>query len=414
MKFPGFVSLRNPDVRLLITRRFLNSYASGLQGVLIGWLVFVESESALLMAITLGIRSSPQIVIGPFIGTLADRIARRTILRASSWSMVGVSGLLVIVASRGTPPTSILVAFMAISGIALAASRVSRRSLYGDSVSGAVLVNAMALDSVAFMTARLVAPVSAGVLVALLSPLAGFTFQWIIYLGSALLTMRVASSAEHGSTQSAQSSSYWKATVEGVRYIGENRTLAAAILLTLFASMLGSNVVFTMVPVIGVRLFNTGPEAVGFLFSVAAAGATISPLILALRQPANPWGAQIVSTATMGMALVGVALIGSFGPFVAFFFCVGALSSAIAVLQESVVQLQTDSAHRGRVTSLAAATSGTGLISAAAVGIMIDVVGVVPTISIGGAAIVFASLFGWWWTRRAVMGVGPHPGSEAG
>ena len=73
-----FSSLRHRNFRLLWVTSLVNAGANWLQQVTLGWLAYDLTGSALTAAIVFGIRSLPQLLIGPIGGVFGDRSTAST------------------------------------------------------------------------------------------------------------------------------------------------------------------------------------------------------------------------------------------------------------------------------------------------------------------------------------------------
>src|SRR5687768_7081255 len=72
-----FTSLQHRNFRLLWITSLCNAGSSWIQQVTLGWLAYDLTGSALTAALVYGLRSLPQLLVGPIGGVLGDRFERK-------------------------------------------------------------------------------------------------------------------------------------------------------------------------------------------------------------------------------------------------------------------------------------------------------------------------------------------------
>ena len=140
----------------------------------------------------------------------------------------------------------------------------------------------------------------------------------------------------------------WASLTAGVRFIWSRPVLLGAISLDLFAVLLGGAT--ALLPIFAKDILHTGPEGLGLLRAAPAVGAVVVGTVLArypLQRRAGHW--LMGSVAMFGVATIGFALARQFWLAFGWLVITGAADMFSVVIRQSLVQLETPDAMRGRV-----------------------------------------------------------------
>ena len=168
--------------------------------------------------------------------------------------------------------------------------------------------------------------------------------------------------------------------------------MLGAVLLDLFSVLLGNAT--AVLPIFARDIFATGPLGFGLLRAAPAAGAIITALTLT-RRPIRARLGRVMFSAVgiFGVGTVVLALAPNYAVAVAAMFIVGASDSISVVIRQTMVQIRTPDAMRGRVyavNSLVTITSNQ--LGDFRAGAMAAAFGTVPSVLIGGCSIVLIVL----------------------
>ena len=162
-----------------------------MQIVALGYFVFQVTGSTAAVSLVSAADGIPAVALSLYGGVLADRFPRRRILLATQ-SVLGVSSAaLGVVALSGRANLASILVVAVIFGSADALDLPTRQALIADLVERRVVLNAVALGSVAMSASRIVGPSLAGVLIATAGP--GACFLWLAasYLGPIAVLLTV-------------------------------------------------------------------------------------------------------------------------------------------------------------------------------------------------------------------------------
>ena len=161
-----FDSFLHRDYRFLWASTLFFSGAFWMQQVIIGWLTYELTQSALLTSVVMGLDALPILIAGPLGGLLVDRWDKRKLLTGvfAYHSLLALGfGLLV---QFGDINAWHVFGFVFLMGIGWVIADPARMALIPTIVPRHSLVNAFALNSLAFSVTRLAIPAVGGALLA--------------------------------------------------------------------------------------------------------------------------------------------------------------------------------------------------------------------------------------------------------
>lgn len=326
-------------------------------------------------------------------GETADRRDRKRIMAAC----LGVEGLcalaFLLLALGGAPQFAWLFAVAAVFGAARAYIAPAGQALGPMLVPRELLPRAIAFNSLAFQAGAVAGPALGGVLVAVDPALAyGVALGLFLFAGALILTIRA------NTTPETQPGSRWALMKEGLAYVWRTKIVFGAISLDLVAVLLAGAT--ALLPVFARDVLHVGAEGFGILRAAPAAGAAVVAIILArwpVRSQAGLW-------MFAGVAVFGAATI-VFGVSKAFWLSVGALAvlgaaDMISVyVRQTLIQIVTPDAMRGRVASVSMLFIGaSNELGEFESGLVARFLGPVGAAVFGGVgALVATGLWAWWF-----------------
>ena len=137
----------------------------------------------------------------------------------------------------------------------------------------------------------------------------------------------------------------------GLRFIAERPVVLGAVSLDLFAVLLGGAT--ALLPIFARDILLTGPGGLGLLRAAPAVGALAMSLLLARWPVQRRSGAWLLgAVAVFGATMVGFGLSRQLGWSIALLALSGAADMVSVVIRQSLVQLATPDAMRGRVSAV--------------------------------------------------------------
>lgn len=336
------------DLAAFLASRFAGTLGFEIQSAAVAWQVFTRTGSTLDLAWVAVAQFVPLAVISLVAGNVADRYDRRGILLLSR-ALFGI-GSLALAGISVFPELGLttLYTVLVLLGAVRAFSGPASWTLLPSLVSVDRLPRAIAMSSTTFQLATIIGPSTAGLVIAAGGTSAAYCAAAACEMAAvfALLLIRRELPRHPPPSESGLALLF-----SGVRYVWREKILLGALSLDLFAVLLGGAV--ALMPVYATDVLAVGEVGFGILRSAPAAGAAMVAILLALRpitRRAGMW--MFVSVAVFGVATIVFGLSTSFPLSVAALVVLGGSDMVSVVIRQSIVQLSTPDAMRGRVSSV--------------------------------------------------------------
>ena len=248
-------------------------------------------------------------------------------------------------------------------------------------VPGPALSNAITWNASAFEIATVAGPAIGGFLIAFVDIPSVYALGCALELVFLFALGRV---TYFQPPQPANTKRTWRDVLAGGEFIWRKKVILGASSLDLFAVLLGGAT--ALLPVYADKILHVGPIGFGWLRAAPSIGAFAMAIWLAHRAPLErPGRALLWSVAGFGAAILVFGLSQWFWlSFVALLFS-GAFDNVSVVVRQSLVQLLTPDALRGRVTAVNQIFIGSSNeIGALRAGLMAALIGPVGAVVWGG------------------------------
>jgi MFS family permease len=208
----------------------------------------------------------------------------------------------------------------------------------------------------------------------------------------------------------------WKQMIDGLHYVRRNKLVLGAISLDLFAVLLGGAT--AMLPVFARDILHAGPTGLGHLRAAPAVGATLTALWFAWRPLKHNVGVKML--AAVGVFGGATIVFGLSRWMPLSLFCLALLGAADMLsvyVRQSLIQLYTPDAMRGRVGAVSSLfISASNELGEAESGFLAALIGPVTAVVAGGVGAIGVTLL---WAKyfpelgRARSFEPPEPPAEA-
>jgi MFS family permease len=399
---------RIANFRYYWTARLTATLAQSAMMLIIGWQVYniaradglgIAAASARLGLIGL-IQFLPLFALTPLTGWVADRIDRRQIARATIALQILCAAALAYATWAGTVGLTILYSVAFLLGIARAFSGPALGALAPNLVPRESLPNAIALSSISWQAGMVAGPGLGGYLYAWVpeASYAGAAFLFVVSLVSLMLIGSVPRPEMDRTRHPIRQ------MVDGLAYVRTNRLVLAAITLDLFAVFLAGAT--ALLPVYARDILKVGPEGLAQLGAAPALGATLTALLFSFRPLKTNVGTKMLGAVVVfGIATIAFGLSTWMPLSLAALFVVGASDMFSVYVRQSLIQLSTPDAMRGRVGAVSQLTiSASNELGEAESGFLAALTGPVVAVVAGGVGAIAVTLL-WVWAfpelRRA-------------
>jgi MFS family permease len=210
------------------------------------------------------------------------------------------------------------------------------------------LSNAITWNTSTFEVATVAGPALGGFLIAGLGIPSVYALGLGLELAFLLALARVTYFQEPQRTSGRRT---WRDMLAGGEFIWRKKVILGASCLDLFAVLLGGAT--ALLPIYADQILHVGPVGFGWLRAAPSLGAVVMAMALAHRPPlARPGRALLWAVAGFGAAIVLFGLSRIFWLSLLALFFSGAFDNVSVVIRQSLVQLLTPDALRGRVTAV--------------------------------------------------------------
>jgi MFS family permease len=213
-------ALHSQPFRLYFAGQVASASGTFLQQTAIGWLVLQLTHSAADLGLVLAAGGVPSLLLGPWGGSIADRVDLRKLLIATQIAFALLAALLWAVAAAGAASVGLIVAVNVASGFVSIADSPARQAFVSRLVPPADLASAVSLNGVVVNSARVVGPAIAGALIVTVGTTPCFAVNAVSYLA-----VIGALAAVHPLPESGKTSKSSGGVREGVRYARSRQQL---------------------------------------------------------------------------------------------------------------------------------------------------------------------------------------------
>jgi MFS family permease len=363
------------------------------------WLVLTQltHHDASALGIVIGLQFAPLLLLLPWTGSAADRLDQRKLLMATQAAMGILALILGVLTITGIVQLWHVYVLAFLSGSALALDAPVRQTFVAEMVGDDDLPNAVALNSMSVNSAQMIGPAVAGLLIA------GVGLGWAFLLNglsfaAVLISMSFFRGSElHPNPRAHRISGGF---IEGLRYVWNRPDLGAILLMLFLIGTFGFNFPI-FISTMAVNVFHTDARGFGVLSSLMAVGTLAGSLFAASRM--NPSLSSLLAGAgVFGLGCSLAAMAPGYWWFAVALMIVGAAALTFVNGTNSMMQLSTEPAMRGRVMALrvSIALGGTP-IGAPIVGWVANHFGPRWSLALGaGAAFTAALVAAYVLTRR--------------
>ena len=357
----------------------------------LGWMVYTRTNSVWALGLVGLFAFLPNVVFMLAVGHVADRYDRRKVLMACYGGNTLASAGLIWCALTPMIDMNIVYGLILLFGTARAFANPASQALLPMIVPREAFSSALAWNSSSWQIASITGPAIAG-LAYTVGPELVFSVTTMFYLGClaqiAAIKPRLAAAPREPVT--------WTTLTAGWRFIWQKPAILGSISVDLFAVLLGGAT--SLLPAYAKDIFHTDAQGLGILSCMPAVGALACTLTIARTGVGRRCGYKMFgAVALFGLATIGFGL--STNIFVAgFFLIIAGVADMVSVqIRQTLVQLETPDAMRGRVSAVNTIFIGaSNELGAFESGALAALTGPVAAVVLGGVGSIAIAVF---WSR---------------
>ncbi|MHB1576413.1 MAG: MFS transporter [Candidatus Dormibacteria bacterium] len=407
-----FQSLSTRNYRLFFSGQLVSVTGSWLQTTAQAWLILELTHSAFMLGLLVMVQFLPNMLLQPFGGVITDRFPKRSLLYLTQGSFAVVAGVLGITVGLGIVQVWEVFLVVSLFGLINVVDGPTRQAFVPEMVGRDQLANAVALNSTVFNAARVVGPAAAGILIATVGTALCFDLNAISYIAVLAALYLMHPEELHFLDRAGQQVAGAVAQIkEGARHAARTPEVALVMVMMLVVGTFSYNF-SVMIPALAKEGLHSGATTFGLLSASLGVGALGGALAVAY------WGRATVTVLLAGCAVFGAFLllagqVAALIPAMALLMVTGAGMIVYSSMSNSIIQLFTPAALRGRVMSLYLwVFMGTTPIGSPIAGLIEQSFGSRATMTFGGMAALATAAGGLvWWARRKRRS-GSYPASS--
>lgn len=292
----------------------------------------------------------PVVGLGLFGGAFADAVDRRRLVLLTTSCLTAVSAAFAAQAFAGLRQLWLLYVLAAIQATLESVDGPARRTFLPRLVPPDRVAAGVALNQLAFQARFLVGPVLAGIVTAAAGLRVCYLVDALSFAASLYGVARLPAMPPLPGSPG-QAGAGFRATADGLRYIGRTQVLTAVFLADIDAMVLGMPI--ALFPALNAARFGGSPQTLGLLSTGLAAGGLLGS---ALSGPAGrvrrQARAMLVTVAVWGAAIAGFGVARSLWLALLMLAVAGAADTTSVIFRGTVVQAATEERFRGRVTAV--------------------------------------------------------------
>jgi MFS family permease len=352
MKAPvsgAFRSLRGFNYRLWFAGAFVSNVGTWVQRTAQDWLVLTQltHHDASAVGVVMALQFGPQLLLLPWTGSAADRLNQRKLLIATQATMGVLALALGALTVAGIVSLWHVYVFAFLFGSAAAFDAPVRQTFVAELVGDEDLHNAVALNSTSFNAARMIGPAVSGVVIAAIGTGWAFLINGASF-AAVLVSLAFLRTAEL--RPNARASRGRGSFVEGFRYVWDRPDLKAILIMLFLIGTFGLNFPI-FVSTTAVSVFHTDARGYGLLSSIMAIG-TMSGALLGAGRGEPRFRLLLVGSTIFGLGCTLAAIAPGYWFFAGALIVIGAAALTFTNTTNSLMQLSTEPAMRGRVMAL--------------------------------------------------------------
>lgn len=336
--------------------RLLGTAGTQMLMVAIGWHMYELTGSAWDLGLVGLYQFAPALLLALYAGHIVDRHHRGRIV-AICLAVQGVVALVLWLATLAAPTAglggherwdsrTLLLGLSLVLGAVRAFQMPAQQSLTPLLVPPLMLPRAMAFSSAGQQAAIIGGPAIGGLLF-----VAGMSVVYatcvFFFIAACVLVARLGYVHAPATREPVTLTTLFA----GVDFIWRRKTVLGAVSLDLFAVLLGGAV--ALLPIYAKDILHTGPWGLGLLRGAPAVGALVMSVVLTRRPIERHIGRTLLSVvALFGVCMVVFGLSRSFAVSLVALAVSGGADMVNVVIRQTLVQLETPDAMRGRVSAV--------------------------------------------------------------
>lgn len=344
-----FAAFEHRNYRLYWFGNLGSLIGTWIQNIATGWLVLQLTNSPFFVGLNSTVMWLPAWIVSLPAGAMADRFNKRNLMIWTQTVLAVFALVLAVLYWAHVLTIYHVLVISCLSGFVVTLNGPIAQSLIPDLVGRKNVMNAIALNSTMFNSARIIGPAIAGVLLGTIGPGGCFGINSASFLAiiGALWLIRLPLPQPHRSDESVG-----QRIMAGLRFVKGHRDIRTLIIMTAVFSSFGI-VYLPLMPIFARDVFHAGARGYGIMMTCIGVGAVVGGLTLATISKTRHKGLILVlGTLCMGVMIVAFSFVRNFHLALLVIVAIGFFQTSIASLTNTLVQTLAPDHIRGRTLSV--------------------------------------------------------------
>ncbi len=392
-----YAALRYKEFNMFLVLRFAMVFAWSMQFIVIEWVVYSMTKNPLSLGIIGLMEVIPAIAMALFAGHIVDQNEKKDMLFKCILAFSAISfGMFLLTWPRITSGLSInkilygIYFLVFLGGLVRAFLGPTIFSLLSLIVPKKVYPNAATWSSSVWQTAAVVGPALAGFSITLI----GIHWSMAFVVVCSLLSLLALTQIETKPILNPKiGEPIMESLKEGVKFVYYNKTILGALSLDMVAVLFGGAV--ALLPIFAQDILKVGPEGFGFLRAAPAIGSLLTMFISAHVPLYKDAGIKLLGAIfAFGVCIIIFGISTVFWISVLALFLSGVADGISVVIRQTILQLKTPDAMRGRVAAVNSIFVGSSNeLGAFESGLTAKLMGTVTAVVFGGSMTLLVVIF---------------------
>lgn len=343
-----FAALAYRDFRLYWGGQAVSIAGTQMRQAAVAWQVYLLTHSAAALGFIGLFQVIPIVVFSLLGGVVADTVNRRTLMMITQTALLLTSVALATLTITGVVSLWMIYAIIAVAAAAVAFDTPARQALIPSLIPTTRLANALSLSSTSLQVATVVGPSLAGLIIAVRGVAAVYLVDAVSYVSVLFALALIRPPAVVGAVSRVS----LKAAVEGLRFVRRSPIILSTMGLDFVATFFGSAT--ALLPIFARDILHVGSQGYGLLYAAPGigafvAGAAMSVVAGRIRAKGH---VVLVSVAAYALCTVIFGLSHNFALSLLALAGTGAADTVSMIIRQTIRQIVTPDALRGRMTSV--------------------------------------------------------------
>lgn len=374
-QLPFLLLKANRNMRNLWLGETISDFGDTFYDIAVMWFVFQKTGSGLQTGLVLVSVFLPQVVVGPFLGVMADRWNRKRMMLAASVMQALLTAILLVLMIFQRVQMWQIYAITILLSVVQLAYRPARAGMFPDLLERSELMSGNALFNTSSQIARLIGSTAGGTLIAFAGSAVAIGFDALTFVTSALFIQRIWYAPPVVATTSGHKTSIFKDIRGAWEWLFRHK-----VLLTLIGIGTISNIALgptnVLAPMLIRDVMHRNAAALGVFDASIGLGILVGGLLLGSVSAKNVGILFSGGIGLQGLAMGIVATAHSILIAYSGIFLLGMAVIAVNLPTNTLFQTLVPADMRGRVGSISGMISSVAMpITYGGIGILGDIVG---------------------------------------